>query len=106
MKSPACTRSPSFLSHAEKVPSSMDQPSRGTVILTGISLVRSFLIPDGALLLHQIPHRSNNFFHLRDNGFLQWRTVGRGHKGAVQATNGSVEVVETSVHHTRGDLSG
>src|SRR5262249_28530570 len=89
--SPGLTRSPSRLSHSTKVPSSIDQPRRGTVT--------SATSTSEGLFLEQIDNGLLDAVNLRYHGLLQRRTVRRRREGPVQPANGSVQIVEAGVDH-------
>src|SRR5438876_8512647 len=83
--SPADTGSPLCFSQPVNVPSSVDQPRRGTVISIGMA---------GGLLVHQLPHRVGDSRGVRDHGRFEGRAIGRGGEGAVEAADRSVEIVK------------
>src|ERR1043166_3243845 len=91
--SPEWTKSPSFLSHATKAPSAMDQPRRGTMISMGINL-----------FLHERTDGVRDVVHLRYHGFLQRGTVRSGSERAVEPADRRVQFIEAGGSNPGGDF--
>src|SRR5258707_15752601 len=80
--SPADTGSPLGFNQPVNVPSSVDQPRRGTVISIGMARV---------LIVHQLPDRGGDSRGARGHGRFEGRAVGRGGEGAVEAADRGLE---------------
>src|SRR4051812_10726028 len=93
--SPARTRSPSCLSQPAKIPSSMFQPRRGTVMATAMSTIS---------LRDEIPDGPRDRIRVGDDGRFQRGAVGGRGLRPVQATDRRIEVVEAAVGDPGGDL--
>src|SRR6266852_7713961 len=83
--SPADTGSPLSFSHPVNVPSSVDQPRRGTVISIGMAR---------GLLVHQLPEGGRDSPDVGNHGRFEGRAVGCGSERAMEAADRSVEIVE------------
>src|SRR5260221_2889971 len=93
--SPLRTRSPSFLSQPMKVPSSMVQPSRGTVISNGM-VFPSFI----AQVADSLRDCLGVWNHRR---FERW-AIRSGRVRAVETPDRRIQIIETNVRELGGDF--
>src|SRR5436190_1818011 len=96
--SPLFTTSPSFFNQLTKLPSSMDQPSRGIIISIGMNLWAK-------LLTHKITNCFRDIILVRDYCVFERRTVGCRSVGAIKAADGRIELIEAAINHLCRDLS-
>src|SRR6185437_15468561 len=100
--SPACTTSPSCLSHSATLPVSIVQPRRGITTSTATrasSLASSTSAVSGSSLGQQVAYSLGNGGRIGHHRGFQGRTVGHGGETAIQALYRRVQVVETTRHH-------
>src|SRR5690349_19420740 len=90
--SPTRTASPFCFSQPVNVPSSIDQPKRGTVISIGMAR---------GLLVHQLPNGVRDGRGVGDHRRFEGRTVGRGSERAMEPADRSIEIVKAGASHLR-----